>query len=128
MPIEHINPDAMYDAIYTQVVKVDKTVYIAGQVGFDQDENTIGIGDAEAQIRQIWRNFEAAVESVGGTLRNIVKVTTYVTDMACLPAWRKVWHEVYQGVNPPASTLVEVSRLARPHLLVEIEAIAVVDS
>ena len=127
MPIQYINPESGYKAIYTHVVKAGNTVYIAGQVSFDKDENPIGIEDAEAQIRQIWRNLADCVASAGGTVRNIVRVTTYIRDMDYLPAWRKVWAEVYGGVNPPASTLVEVSRLARPHLLVEIEAIAVLD-
>jgi enamine deaminase RidA (YjgF/YER057c/UK114 family) len=112
---------------YTQVVKVDHTVYIAGQVSVDADGNIVGQGDPEAQVRQVWRNLEAAVRSVGGTLNNIVKTTTYVTSDNVAPAVRRVREELFRNANPPTSTLLIISALAHPDYVVEIEAIAVVD-
>ena len=124
----HINPEGVArPAGYTHVVKVDKTVYIAGQVSVDADGTVVGKGDPEAQVRQIWRNLGAAVKSVGGTLQNIVKTTTYITSTDYMGAVRKVRDEVHQGSNPPTSTLLVVSALANPDFMVEIEAIAVVD-
>ena len=125
---EYKNPDTMSrPAGYTHVVKVDQTVYIAGQVSVDADGTVVGKGDPEAQVRQIWRNLGAAVQSVGGTLQNIVKTTTYITSTDYMGAVRKVRDEVHQGSNPPTSTLLVVSALANPDFMVEIEAIAVVD-
>ncbi len=111
---------------YSQVVKVGNTVYIAGQVGITIDGNVVSKGDAEAQSRQIWQNLEAAVKSAGGVLENIVKTTTYVTDITHSAAARQVRAELFP-TNPPTSTLLVVSQLASPDYLMEIEAIAVVD-
>jgi enamine deaminase RidA (YjgF/YER057c/UK114 family) len=125
---EYKNPDTMSSpAGYTHVVKVGQTVYIAGQVSVGTDGNVVGKGDPEAQVRQIWRNLEAAVQSVGGTLKNIVKTTTYITSTDSMSAVRKVRDDVHRGSNPPTSTLLIVSALANPDFMVEIEAIAVVD-
>ena len=111
---------------YTHVVKADSTLYIAGQVSVDQGGSVVGRGDPEAQVRQIWHNLESAVKSAGGTLQNIVKTTTYVTNIEYAAAVRKVREEVYQSSDPPTSTLLVVTGLASSDYLVEIEAIAVV--
>ena len=125
---QHLNPDTMPKPCgYSQVVKVGNTVYIAGQVAMALDGGVVGKGDAEAQVRQIWRNLESAVRSVGGTgLQNIVKTTTYVINIEYYAAVRKVREELYQSSSPPTSTSLVVSELASPDFLVEIEAIAVV--
>lgn len=126
--LKRVNPDTLSKPRgYTHVVKVNDTVYVAGQVGVAQDGTVVGPGDPEAQVRQIWRNLEAAVESVGGTLRDIVKTTTYVTDIQYAAAVRKVRDELYQASELPTSTLVVVTGLASPDYLVEIEAIASVE-
>ena len=109
---------------YSHVVKVDNTVYIAGQISADRDGSVVGKGDPEAQVRQIWHNIEAAVKSVGGTLNDIVKTTTYVTSIGYGAAVRKVREELFPG-HAPTSTLLVVSGLASPDYMVEIESIAV---
>ena len=113
---------------YSQVVKVDNTVYIAGQVSVAPDGSVVGKGDPEAQVRQVWRNLEAAVGAAGGTRQHIVKTTTYVTDIDHAAAVRKVRDELFQAGNPPTSTLLVISALTHPDFVVEIEAIAVVDA
>ncbi|MBI3326981.1 MAG: RidA family protein [Nitrospinae bacterium] len=124
---QYLNPDTMSRPRgYTQVVKVQNTVYIAGQVGVGQDGNVVEKSDPEAQARQVWRNIEAAVKSVGGTLQNIVKTTTYVTNIEYAAAVRKVREEMYRSSSPPTSTLLVVAGLASPDFMMEIEAIAVV--
>ena len=124
---QHINPQTMSTPRgYSHVVKVDNTVYIAGQISSAQDGSVVGKGDAEAQVRQIWRNLEAAVVSVGGTRQSIVKTTTYITSIEHAGAVRKVRDELWQSSNPPTSTLLVISELANPDYMVEIEAIAVV--
>ena len=112
---------------YSQIVKVDRTVYIAGQVGISIDGSVVSKVDASAQARQIWHNLEAAVKAAGGVLENIVKTTTYVTNTEHAAAARQVRGELFP-TNPPTSTMIVVSQLASPDYLMEIEAIAVVDS
>ena len=124
---EHINPDSLSRSRgYSQVVKVGDTVYIAGQVSAGTDGNVVGKGDPEAQVRQVWRNIETAVKAAGGTLQQVVKTTTYVTNIQYAAAVRKVREEVFQSSSPPTSTLLVVAGLASPDYMVEIEAIAVV--
>lgn len=125
---QYLNPGGMTKPPgYTHVVRVDHTVYIAGQVSVAPDGRVVGKGDPEAQVRQIWRNLETAVGSVGGALKNIVKTTTYVKDIQYAAAVRRVRDELYSSSSPPTSTLLVISGLANPDYLVEIEAIAVVD-
>ena len=128
MPSQHINPEALSRSRgYSQVVKVGNTVYIAGQISAGPDGTVVGKGDPESQARQVWRNIEAAVKAAGGTLQNVVKTTTYVTNIQYTTAVRKVREELFQSSNPPTSTLLVVAGLASLDYMVEIEAIAVVD-
>lgn len=123
---QYVNPANLSKSRgYTQVVKVDHTVYIAGQVSVAADGKIVGQGDAEAQVRQVWHNLEAAVQSVGGSRQDIVKTTTYVTHVDHAAAVRKVRDELFQGASPPTSTLLVITALAHPDFMVEIEAIAV---
>src|SRR5262245_55704877 len=124
----HTNPPTLSKPTgYTHVVEVNrgKTVYIAGQVAFDTTGAVVGKQDFIAQTRQVMENLKAALASAGATFENIVKVNTYVTDMSQIQALREI-RTSYFGANPPASTLVQVVALARPELMIEIEAIAVV--
>ena len=123
---EYLNPDTMAQPSgFTNVVKVGNTVYIAGQVSRDTGGNIVGVGDAEAQVRQVWKSLEAAVKAAGGEgLGNLVKTTTYITNIEYSAAVRKVRDELFQSVNPPTSTLLVISELASPEYMVEIEAIA----
>jgi reactive intermediate/imine deaminase len=126
--IRHSNPPALSKPTgYTHVVEVNRgrTVYLAGQVAFDASGALVGKDDFTAQTRQVMENLKAALASVGATFDNVVKVNTYVTDMSQIQALREM-RASYFGANPPASTLVQVVALARPDLLIEIEAIAVI--
>src|SRR6266568_160524 len=105
--------------------RVGDLVFLSGQVavGAEQSE-VVGAGDFHAQAEQVFRNIERALTAGGSSLSNVIKVTIYLTDMANLPKiveLRKKWFtEPY-----PASTMVEVSALAAPEFMLEIEAIAV---
>lgn len=101
-------------------------LFISGQVAFDKDNNVVGVGDPTAQTRQTLENMKAVLAAVGATFENIVKVTVYITDMKNFDAIHKVRQE-YFSRSPPASTLIQVSKLAHPDLLVEIDAVAVLD-
>jgi reactive intermediate/imine deaminase len=113
---------------YTHVVEVTgpaKTVYIAGQIAFDKDGKVVGAGDMAAQAEQVFKNLQAALDTAGAKFSDVVKMNTYITDMAKAPAVREV-RARYFGQSAPASTLVQVVALARPELMIEIEVIAVV--
>lgn len=124
-----INPPAISKPTgYTHVVEVTggKTVYISGQIAFDAAGNVVGVGDLAAQTQQVFANLKAALESVGADFSHIVKWTFFVRDMSQLPIIREIRNQYTNPAQPPASTAVEVSRLAHPDLLIEIEAIAVI--
>jgi enamine deaminase RidA (YjgF/YER057c/UK114 family) len=125
MPKEFLNPPALSQPTgYTHVVKAGNTVYIAGQVAVSSKGEMIGAGDVKAQTRQVLTNLEAAVKAAGGAKKDIVSITTYLVSRDHLPAYREARSEFF-GENPPASTLLIISGLARPELLIEISAVAV---
>ena len=93
MEREFINPPELASPpanLYNHVVKVGNTVYIAGQVPRALDGKAVHVGDAAAQIRQVWANLETAVKAAGGTLQDIVKTTTYVVGSENLGKIRQV--------------------------------------
>jgi enamine deaminase RidA (YjgF/YER057c/UK114 family) len=105
-----------------------RTVYIAGQVAFDSSGKVVGEGDFTAQAEQVFRNLQRALESVGGSMADLVKTTTFVTDIKHVPALREVRTRYLARNQPPANTLVAVSSLARAELLIEIEGVALLGS
>src|SRR5262245_15552142 len=124
----HINPSELTKPTgYTHVVKSapGTTIYISGQIAFDRDGRVVGVGDFRAQTVQVFENLKAALAACGATFADVVKVTTFVTDMKNAPTLREV-RTGYFGPNPPASTLVQISGLVIPELMIEIEAVAVV--
>jgi len=128
MPREFINPPDLATPphnLYSQVVKVGNTVYIAGQVSRDRSGKTVHAGDVAAQVRQVWANLEKAITAAGGSLRDIVKTTTYVVGAENLGQVREARLSLLPPENCPTSTTLVVSGLADPDLLVEVEAVAV---
>ena len=126
--IRRTNPPALSKPTgYTHVIEVNRgrTVYIAGQVSFDQSGSLVGKEDFAAQTGQVMENVKAALAAAGATFDNVVKINTYVTDMSQLQVLREI-RSRYYGANPPASTLVQVVALAHPDLMIEVEAIAVI--
>ncbi len=102
-------------------------IFASGQVSRNVQGETVGIGDIKAQTRQVLDNLRDVLEEGGATLDDVVKVTVFVTNVA--EHFSQI-HEVraeYWSGDFPASTLVEISALANPELLIEIEAVAVVD-
>jgi enamine deaminase RidA (YjgF/YER057c/UK114 family) len=126
--IDRINPQTLAappGGRYAHVVRAGNLVWIAGQTARNAAGELVGPGDALAQSRQIYENLRAAMESVGGGLEHLAKVTIYLTDEAHTGASRQAQDE-YVAANPaPASTMVIVKALARPEYLVEVEAFAV---
>jgi enamine deaminase RidA (YjgF/YER057c/UK114 family) len=116
---------------YTPVVATrgGRTIYVSGQIAHDENDRLVGAGDLRAQAEQCFRNVAAALEGAGASFLDVVKLNLYVVDYK--PEYRALLHEVRARYvskdNPPASTLVGVQALARPGLLIEVEAIAVAD-
>jgi reactive intermediate/imine deaminase len=126
-----INPETMHrPAGYTHVVEVTagRPVYIAGQIALDPMGTLVGPGDIGAQTRQVFDNLQAALEAVGAGFEQVVKLTYYLVDATQLPAVREVRDQYLNPQQPPASTAVEVRRLARDDLLIEVDAVAVLAS
>ncbi|MEV6209304.1 RidA family protein [Kitasatospora sp. NPDC051914] len=101
-------------------------VAVSGQVALDEDGKLVGEGDAAAQVRQVFANLERCLAAAGAGWRDVVKITSFLTDVAHLSALRTVWDEVLDPEHAPASSAVQVAALVRPEFLVEIEAFAVV--
>ena len=114
--------------MYSQAVRVtggQTTLYIAGQVAYDDSGGVAHAGDFKAQARAALQAVKAQVEAGGGTMANIIKVNTYLTDIRHRAEYAAIREEFF-GKKMPASTLVAVSALAQPEFLIEIEAIAVI--
>ena len=112
---------------YAQAVKVtgaQTILYLAGQVAYDDNGNASHPGDFKAQARAALQAVKAQVEAGGGTMRDIVKVNTYLTDIRHRADYGPIRQEFF-GDKMPASTLVAVAALAHPDFLIEIEAVAV---
>jgi len=129
MPRTAIAPPDMKDQRprYTLGWRVGNTIYVAGQLPYDKDGNLVGRGDIKAQTRRIFENIRKIVEAGGGKMDDIVKITVFVTDVRYREPYGEVRSEFF-GPNPPASTLVQISNLAIPDALIEIEAIAALES
>jgi len=112
---------------YTDAVRAGELLFVSGVVPVDGDGRLVGAGDVVEQARQVFRNIGAILAAAGGTMRDVAKVTVYVVDIADRARINPVRQEVFGDVKP-ASTLVEVSALAVPGALLEIEAVAVLPS
>jgi enamine deaminase RidA (YjgF/YER057c/UK114 family) len=115
---------------YTHVVETQgasRTIYLAGQLGMTPDGKFAGApGDFRAQATQCFENLQAALAAVGASFEHVVKITNYFVDMAHLPQFMEVRDRYVDTKAPPASTAVQIVKLAREGALFEIEAIAVI--
>ncbi len=111
---------------YTHGWRVGNTVYVAGQLALDKAGTLVGPNDIRAQTRRIFENMRRVLETGGASLRDVVKITVFVTDIRYREGYGEVRQEFF-ATNPPASTLVQVAGLAIPGALIEIEAVAVTD-
>jgi enamine deaminase RidA (YjgF/YER057c/UK114 family) len=114
---------------YSQIVEVpagSRLVYISGQVAVDKAGNVVGKGDFRAQAVQVFENLKAALAAADATFADVVKLNYYVLDAGQVQTLRDLRDQYVNTPAPPASTLVEVRRLAREEFLLEVEAVAVV--
>lgn len=112
---------------YSHASKAGNTLYIAGQVSKDVEDNVVGKGDFEGQARQVFTNLKNIIEEAGGSLQNIVKMTTLLTHHSYFETYRNIRNEYFSEPFPP-NTLLIIESLALPDYMIEVEAIAVLDS
>lgn len=125
--VKYSNPAGVWTSRrLTQVVEVQgaRMIYLSGQTAVDENYRLRG-SDIRQQAHAVYDNIELALRSVGATLHNVVKTTTYLTNADDIAASREVRLERYKSLQaPPASTLLVVSRLAEPGFLIEIDVVA----
>ena len=108
---------------YTDAVRFGDLLFVSGAAAFDSDGNVVGKGDVGTQTRVVLQNIRDALQEVGADMGDVLKVTVFLTDIGDRAAVNTVRKEFF-GDAKPASTLFEVSALAVPDMLVEIEAVA----
>lgn len=131
MKLVHINPSDVYDSLrsrgYTQVVtarEVDTLIMVSGQLPLDERGRLVGEGDIELQTRTVYENLRRSLRAAGADLASILRMTTYITDIAKHPPIvRKVRAEYFGSTTPPASTMIEIPRLVGA-ILIEVDAVA----
>jgi reactive intermediate/imine deaminase len=113
---------------FSQAIAIEakgRLVFISGMTARRPDGSIAGIGDIEAQTRQVCENIKSAVESAGGTMEDICRVDVYVRNIEHFDKIHKVRREYFKA-PAPASTMVEVTKMVSPEYLIEINAIAVI--
>lgn len=129
MPITTITPTvAKPVASYKMATRMEggRLLYIAGQVARDAEGNVLAPGDIRTQARQVFENLRQVLQAAGGDLDNLLKITTYITNIENFPAVGEVRQQFFPG-ELPASTFIVVTCLAQPDLLIEVEGMAAID-
>ena len=126
---EYLKSDARQrERAYSPAVKVTggTTIYMAGQTGYQDDRGEVYPGDFDSQVRVAFERMRKTLEAAGGQLEDIVTMTVFITDMANGTRFTQLRRQFPED-RYPASALIGIKELARPEMLVEIQAIAVVD-
>jgi reactive intermediate/imine deaminase len=128
MPYTTITPAAAKPvAQYKMATRMEggRLLYTAGQVARDAEGNVLAPGDIRTQARQVFQNLRQVLQAAGGDVSDLLKMTTYITKIEDFPAVAEVRSQFFPG-EMPASTLIVVTRLAQPELLIEVEGMAAI--
>ncbi|HEY1836373.1 MAG TPA: RidA family protein [Rhizomicrobium sp.] len=122
----HIFPDIEKALGFSAAIKANGTLYMSGMIAIDAGMKIVGVGDMYTQVKTIYATLSHALAEQGLSLKNVLKETVFVTDLAAMETGRKARQEAYAAAQayPPASTMVEVKALFTPEVMVEIEIIA----
>jgi len=119
---QRISSGAKWEPIvgYSRAVRVGNRIYVTGTTALDENGEIVGVNDAYAQTVQVFRNIERALDRLGAGLEHVVRTHMFVTDISRWEEYGRAHGEFLRHVMP-ATTMVEVSRLIDPRMLIEIE-------
>ena len=128
MSIKEIVPPGMpyppdFGSPTSLAIRAGDFVYVSGMIAWDDKRNIVGVGDPRIQTIEVIKSIQACLKAAGGDLKDIIKVTFYLTDIRHKAVIWEARKELF-GANRPASTLVEVSHLVDPQALLEVDAVA----
>ena len=127
---EYLKGDARQrERAYSPAVKITggTAIYMAGHTGYQDERGETHPGDFDGQVRVVFERMRKTLEIAGGKLDDIVTMTVFITDMANGTRFTQLRKEFFQEGRYPASALIGIKELARPEMMIEIQAIAVVD-
>ena len=124
---QNISSNSPYEPVYgySRAVKVGNLVFVSGSGAWGDDAELVGIGDVYAQAKRTIQNMEKALAEAGATLADVVRTRTFITDISRFDEMARAHKEAFGEIRP-AATCLQVSALARPEMLVEIEMDAVI--
>jgi len=121
---EIVNPLNKPTPVLSPAVKIDNLVYTSGQVGVKSDTGELAGSGIQEQTKQIMENIKLLLEAAGSSMDKVIKCLVFITDMKDFQAMNEVYKSYFEK-DPPGRSCVQVAALARPELIVEIEAIAI---